>query len=255
MINEQLDYPATCGLTQSFGANYNPSYSQDGLKGHTGTDVNCGYGTDILSPYDGYVYKILAPNANYDYTAVFILVDDGIQCFEFSCGHMSEISVREGDTVVKGQSLGKEGNYGKTYSWDTEITAEMKRNGDHRATHRHYQQRPVEKLSSIAIGANQYLTKLDGGLFIKGFYYRIWDYNNGYHGCRDITLPIFTENLYFGVKGYEVYCLQRKIGVDATGYFGNKTLKAVKDYQQKNGISPTFGFVGSKTRALLNTMV
>lgn len=85
---------------------------------------------------------------------------------------------------------------------------------------------------------------------------------------------MFTQNLKFrdGVKNldltivkfgpeskiYKVIELQNAlIGAgylsgNATGYFGVKTLKAVKQYQKVNGITPT-GFVGEKTQGVLRS--
>ena len=40
---------------------------------------------------------------------------------------------------------------------------------------------------------------------------------------------------------------------EPTGYFGSQTLKAVKDFQKDNGISPT-GFVGPYTRAKISAL-
>ena len=250
-VAKKLGYPMTCGLTQPFGANGNGSYKADGMLGHPAEDVVCGYGTDVAFPFDAYIYKVLPPNSNYDFTGVFGIVDDGVECFEFLIGHMSEISVTEGSTVKKGQVVGKEGNYGTVYYGDTLITPQMKQAGDKRGSHRHYQKRPVQKLTDGS-KVSQYLNRRDGGIYINGFIYKIFDYNNGYHGCIDTLSPLFDRNLFLGSEGYDVYCLQRKLGVDPVGYFRKITRKAVADFQQTNGISPAFGYVGSRTRAVLN---
>lgn len=250
-VAKKLGYPLTCGLTQPFGANANGSYKATGMLGHPAEDVVCGYGTDVAFPFDAYIYKVLYPNAQHDFTGVFGIVDNGIECFEFLIGHLSEISVAEGAMVKKGQIIGKEGNDGTVYYGDTFITPQMKQAGDRRGTHRHYQKRPVEKLTNGSQVA-QYLNRTDGGIYINGYYYRIFDYNNGYRGCIDTLSPLFDRNLFIGSTGYDVYCLQRKLGVDPVGYFGKKTRTAVANFQTVNGISPAFGYVGSKTRAVLN---
>lgn len=70
----------------------------------------------------------------------------------------------------------------------------------------------------------------------------------------------FNNNLSMGMSGEAVTRLQEILRAEGvftyptnTGYFGQITLIAVKDYQKKYGISPTSGFVGPLTRAQLNT--
>ena len=69
-----------CKITQPFGANALTTYAQGGLKGHTGIDNSCGYGTPIYSYYDNeYVYKVLTKenpaNDGSGFTGVFTLVE------------------------------------------------------------------------------------------------------------------------------------------------------------------------------------
>lgn len=65
-----------------------------------------------------------------------------------------------------------------------------------------------------------------------------------------------TNNLAIRSRGDQVLLLQKVLiergfmNVDATGYFGVVTLKAVKDFQKAHNITPT-GFVGPITRASL----
>gem|GEM_PF-4318912 len=64
----------------------------------------------------------------------------------------------------------------------------------------------------------------------------------------------FTTNLSQGMTSDAVKLLQTKLGVISTGYFGPLTLAAVKTFQSNNGITPVAGFVGSITRAKLNSL-
>ncbi len=72
--------------------------------------------------------------------------------------------------------------------------------------------------------------------------------------------PVFKKNLFVGSRGNDVTRLQTLLGQDATvypeklltGYFGSKTVAAVKRFQKKYGITPVNGRVGPKTRAKLN---
>ena len=70
---------------------------------------------------------------------------------------------------------------------------------------------------------------------------------------------IFNKNLYFGMRNDGVWHLQKRViaeglaNYEATGYFGKLTLASAKNYQIKHGITPAWGYVGKKTRAVLNT--
>lgn len=69
---------------------------------------------------------------------------------------------------------------------------------------------------------------------------------------------IFSKNLTLGSQGFDVTELQKILVAEGflkvapTGYFGTMTKVAVIAYQKAHGISPTSGFVGPLTRALLN---
>lgn len=244
-----------CNEGQPFGANYNPLYSGKGLKGHTGEDWDCGWGTPITSQYDGFVYKVFGPSntPNRDgYTEVDIIVDNGIECFEWQVGHCNP-TIQANIDVKKGDTIATEANHGPVYSGNIFITIPMQKAGDQRGAHRHYQKRPLYKTST---GSGHYLTGFDGGTYKKdGYYYVVWDYFNGYNGCIDPSLPTFNRLLSVGMSGYDIYVLQRLLRVDSpTGFFGSKTFAAVKNMQSVNNITP-FGFVGPATRALLNSML
>src|ERR1700680_3850971 len=108
-----------CTEGQGFGLNYNDSYAASGLKGHTGQDWSCGYGTPIHAPFDGLVYKVLTkehPSSDGSgFTGVFMIVDDGIELFEFLIGHCDP-TVAAGTQVKKGDVIGTEANHGTVFS-------------------------------------------------------------------------------------------------------------------------------------------
>lgn len=65
-----------------------------------------------------------------------------------------------------------------------------------------------------------------------------------------ITLA-FDVNLRQGSKGEEVKKVQKFLGVEETGYFGNLTKKAVIEFQKQNNL-PAFGYWGAITRKVAN---
>ena len=70
--------------------------------------------------------------------------------------------------------------------------------------------------------------------------------------CAGVT---FTRNLTVGVSGNDVKCLQQILSVTPTsGYFGPKTLAAVKAFQVANGLTAA-NQVGPLTRAKLNAQL
>jgi hypothetical protein len=70
----------------------------------------------------------------------------------------------------------------------------------------------------------------------------------------------FSKDLTLGSKGADVTALQTLLNskgylsVSPTGYFGSLTQAAVSKWQAANGIAPTTGYFGPKSRALVNSM-
>jgi hypothetical protein len=236
----------------------NPTYAQGGLKGHPGVDEKCGYGTPIHSLYDLYIYKILTvqrpSNDGTGFTGVFGIHDDGIECFEWLVGHCDP-SVSEGDFIAKGAVIGTEANHGQVFSGNIEITVAMQKAGNHEGAHRHYQKRPVMPITFTTL-SDEYLTSYGGSAFRspEGFYYKTFNYFNGYNGCIDPVRPVFYRDLCAGMSGYDVFVLQRILfrkgfmTAQPTGFFGTATVKAVTKYQSSLGITPT-SYFGPLTRA------
>lgn len=246
-----------CFRGQGFGGNANPSYAAGQLKGHPGIDVSCGWASPITAHFDAYVYKVFAADlpASDGYTAVFMIVDDGIELFEWVVGHCNP-TVKAGQAVKKGDVIGTEANHGLVYSGNIHITLAMQRAGDQRGHHRHYQKRPLKKVERVT---GVPLTTRNND-FIRApdrLYYQVWDPYNGYNGCISPVAPVFMRDLWFGSSGYDAYVLQRimqRLGfftAEPTGYFGPVTGRAVTAFQKARGISPTFGYFGPKTRAAL----
>lgn len=75
----------------------------------------------------------------------------------------------------------------------------------------------------------------------------------------ELTRPVlFEKDLTLGSFGKDVQQLQTiliakgfTIPAGVTGFFGNQTKKALSEYQEVNGISPSSGYFGLKTRTIL----
>lgn len=258
-MNIPQDIGPACVEGQGFGQNFNPSYHSGGLIGHTGIDVNCGWGSPITALASGIIYStypIEAPAAD-GYTAIFTLVETPLETFEFSYGHVSEIDCQLNQQVKAGDVIAKEGNHGTVYVGNTLITLAMQAAGNHDGHHRHYQKRPVIKVRSL--GNNIGLVNTWGYYRdTQGYFFQVYDYQNGFNGCVDWTAPLFPRNLFIGATGYNVYLFQKALiregfaTFQPTGYFGPLTFLAAQRYQRAHGISGT-GFVGELTRAKLNS--
>lgn len=259
-MNLPQDIGASCVEGQGFAKNYNPLYHEGGLLGHTGIDINCGYGSPIASLTSGLVYSTypIEKPANDGYTAVFVITETPLETFEFSYGHVSEIDCTVGQEVKTGDTIAKEGNHGEVYSGNTLITLAMQAAGDHDGHHRHYQKRAVKKVPKTD-PSKHYLQTAEGLYLKDGSYYEVYDYENGFNGCVDWSLPLFTRDFEHGDTGYDVYLLQKALVLevnfapeDCIGIFGPKTAAAVQELQQKHGITPTAPRMGPLTRQILN---
>lgn len=175
-------------ISQAFGANATPTYVAGGLKGHSGIDIDAGYGSLIHSYWDEeYVYKVLTvenpANDGSGFTGVFTIVEQDGKVFEFLYGHCNP-TVKVGSILTRGSVLGTQSNNGECYSNGIRITLEMQKNGDHRGTHRHDQARELRKDTSLQPNTD-YITDRNGYANYNGFYYAIPNFNNGYRGCFD----------------------------------------------------------------------
>jgi hypothetical protein len=214
-MNIPQDIGPSCVEGQGFSQNANPLYHAGGLLGHTGIDVNCGYGSTIASLTNGVVYSTFPVEqpASDGYTAVFVLTETPLEIFEFSYGHVCEIDCQIGQQVKVGDALAKEGNKGEVYSGNTLITLAMQAAGDHDGHHRHYQKRPEIKTKNLQnILTNMGLSDAHGWYKdANANYYQVYDYFNGFNGCVDWTLPLFNRNLSIFSNGYDVYLLQKAL--------------------------------------------
>lgn len=252
-----------CTIGQGFGANANPFYKAQGLLGHPAVDSSCGFGTDILFPFKtpSRVINVVTPATagREGYTLVSILVDDGIECFEWIVGHLNP-TVSIGDIVNFGDKLGTEANHGKVYSGNAEITLAMQRAGDTRGHHRHNQKRGL--IPTVGTSwRDEYLLGPGWSPYFDGKrYFKIADPYNGYAGCINPSGPVFNRARTIGSSGYDIFVMQRILyrtgflTAEPTGYFGPLTLVALMRWQSALGLTPA-PIIGPMSRQYAQRML
>lgn len=266
-------------MTQGFSQNLNTYYKEDGLGGHTGWDL---VAMPIGSTYDetmycaiddSYVFSIINKD-NPDlmrYRAVYTLAEIDGQWFEISYGHCDQIFAEEGQTLMRGERIAKQGNTGDVATGGKKVTREMKANGSQLGEHLHWQFKlvmpTIEKKKT-----GTYLKNSNGYVKYKGLYWEVVEPKNGFKGCvnpapfvemvsaygvaqkiQDFIAPPekkITKTLRYGSTGEQVKILQEKLGIKADGIFGVRTMMSVKDFQAKKKLTVD-GIVGEKTRAML----
>jgi hypothetical protein len=250
--------PTTCSVAQKFGDNATLEYAEDGLRGHPGWDISCGYGSVIEAAFPMTIYSIIGTDSPLlgpeGYTQVGAIVETPLETFEWIIGHCDPTC--QMGAVAKGTPIATEANHGPVYSGNTPITLAMQQAGDHRGSHRHYQKRPVIKVPNTSAGGT-YLNAYGYYKDAQGNYFEVYMPFNGFNGCVDWYAPLFTRALIVGSNGYDVYLLQKALVLEGfatfapTGYFGPLTFAAVMKYQSHYGMTPV-GSVGPLTRAQLN---
>lgn len=246
-------------IVQRFGQNGNTLYRLLGLWGHPGTDVVYGWHTPVGSKYAGVVAKIYDNDkfvASDNYTMVSIIVDDGIECFEWQVGHLDVAAgIVAGRHVEKNEIIGFEANHGPVYYNGIRITEAAREAGSQAAHHAHYQKRGLIPVTKTKPGKRYLDGQTSSPYFDGSCYYEYAEQNNGFAGCIDPLKPVLNRSLTIGMSGYDVFVLQRilrKHGfltAEPTGYFGALTLAALTAWQKANGLTPAPIF-GPKSREL-----
>jgi murein DD-endopeptidase MepM/ murein hydrolase activator NlpD len=187
-----------CQLTQGFYGNATSVYSSYGMKGHGAVDIVCGYGTPIESPLDGYVYKVIddkrPANDGTGYWAVFMIVQYKGSIYELCIGHCSKINVDVGFYVKKGDVIALEGNRGRVFVGEKEITKAMQDKGVKDGSHRHWQLRAIKKTLN-ASGKIPRLTVYPLSIYKDkdGYEYEIPGYYNGFNGLVPEIADVLKE--------------------------------------------------------------
>lgn len=187
-----------------------------GMKGHNGWDLAVPIGTPVFASHDGTVW--FAGTDISEAKTVIIDTPDGL--FRTFYSHLSDYSVTPGQVVKQGEQIGLSGNTGKYTG----------------GAHLHFGIHRISNYSDIE-PANGYSGACDPAPFFNGL-------------NRNLTLMNTGEDVrvlqdFLKAKGF----LQINT---TTQYFGYATLSAVRKFQQANGLTPSVGFCGEKTRALIN---
>lgn len=204
----------------------NSYYTNQGMLGHNGVDLRAEHGQPVYAAHAGTCYLEIDSNGG---NGVVIYSDEqfefeGKMCFYKTIyWHLMKdnTAVEYSQKVKAGDLIG--------YADSTGISS---------GTHLHFGLKPV------AQGEPAFT------------WYNVAQ-NNGYKGAIDPisfmdTKFVFTKTLKFGMWNNDVKELQKILNVSPqTGYFGNLTLKAVKDFQVAHNLTSD-GVVGRLTNAQLN---
>lgn len=81
-----------------------PEYKKNLGRDHLGTDFSAPQGTSIQAPLNGVIKKV----AQNGYAYSYLIIDHGNDLYTLY-GHISDVTVSEGDSVVQGQEIAKTG--------------------------------------------------------------------------------------------------------------------------------------------------
>lgn len=222
-------------VSQMFGVNKD-TYSWLNIPGHNGIDIPGKYGEPILACHDGIVVDVSFDRSRSRGMGVVVQGDLGnFMIIQTTYWHLSEINVGLNQVVKTGQIIGKMGNTGFVFPEPNSMCP-------HCGTHLHF-----------GVG----LYKNGKPLFSE---YKKYQDPVPFLFKEGDRLPvIFTKDLFLSKSDNEVSHLQTCLNLEGwaqdyipIGYFGSKTQRDVKLLQQKNNLTPLLGFVGPKTRSILN---
>lgn len=181
-------------FTQYFGENPD-LYKYLDLAGHNGIDIIAPYGEPILAPCDLVIGEI--KNTPEGYGRHIRAIGSG---YEWTFGHLSEISCELGQFVKEGDVIGKMGNSGFVVSGSTPYW----KYNPYAGTHLH--------LTIRKLGKNG-----DPYVIYNNTTYPIANYENGYKGAIDPMLEVFN-------------------GLDNTGEYEQKQLTIISLANQVIGL-------------------
>lgn len=257
-----------------------PNFGDDrdgGDRQHEGLDIMAPEGAPIISPTEAVVIRTGTGSGSGKYVTT---ANPGGESFVYM--HLSEISVRAGDELDKGDLIGLVGDTGNAKGGAPHLHLEI-RDG-RRATDpfpRITKELPLEDKIDFLEGAIRDIDDEDDFIefIVENYQGELWQAKGaGIELPEDIedelediptTVPSGATapgDLTLDSQGPLVATLQsfliaKDIGpaakalaaAGATGYFGPITQRALIEYQVASGITPASGYFGPKTRAYLLT--
>ena len=230
-------------VSQLFGVNKSLYKPRFGIPGHNGLDImgddeKMGYGTRIHASHPGKVVKVFSdfPTKTHG-TGIYLQqqLPSG-RFIETVYWHLSDVTVKPGDDVKLWDVIGLMGNTGFVLPKPTRWCPYC-------GTHLHFACRIYNEDKTIKYG--------DYGGFVDP---TPWLYTAG----KKLQI-IFSRDLYLGRMGNDVSWLQTLLKIEGfakdyepIGFFGMKTLRDCIKLQKKYFITPALGYVGPKTRLLMN---
>lgn len=278
-----LRYPEG-NLYQGFGENVELYLKAVNMRGHNGVDIALPCGTPILCPCDGVVVSVNNNPAGYGKSIEIFHGEFDEEVNEFGqtlykkyystiYAHCQEIFVIEGQEVKQRQVIATLGNTGFVISGNTPYWGDA----------------PAGKGCHLHFGVRGYVKgNFSGRIYtFHGEIYTITGFDNGVGGYIDPMLFFkpeelmkgapapkefshqFARDIVFSETSDEVKALQNALKIDGafpkevkdTGYYGKITQQAVKDFQKKYKVAPSWELwlvngrrVGAKTRKKLNEL-
>lgn len=246
MIPPVRNFSWRLNTTQLFGVSKDVYLPRFNIPGHNGIDIIVppnSYGQDVLAAHDGQVTVVFKDDpTRKNGNGIYLQGYDGQYYVDTNYWHLSEILVQSGQSVKAGDVIGKIGNTGFVIPPPSLQCPKC-------GSHLHF---GVRKIKIKVPGSDTQIIPTD---------------YNGF--CDPVPLlfkegdklPIyFRRDLFLGCSGDDVSWLQTCLKIEGLandyepiGFFGNKTRRDVSLLQSRYDINPIFGYVGPKTRALLNS--
>ena len=247
MVFPIKDFSWKKNITQLFGVNKDIYFPRHGTPGHNGIDILSppdSYGAEVLAAHDGKITQISIDDpTRKNGNGLFLQGhDERGNYLQTAYWHLSRFNVWPGAEVKQGDVIGYIGNTGFVFPAPSFSCP-------HCGAHLHFAVSRIKILPPGIIDTE--LIKTDYGSFCDPvpLLFKEGD-----------KLPVyFGRDLFLGRKGDDVSFLQTilkiefpDLGFEPIGSFGPQTKSAVQRFQKKYGINPVFGYVGPKTRYLLN---
>jgi hypothetical protein len=236
-----LSYPVKPYVVNQHFGNKDPKYTGLGLVGHNGVDLRTWHGQPVYAAHDGIAVHEVDDKGGWG-----VVVRDEREGFKTIYWHFCN-SVKEpqfkspleglGDVVVKrGDLIGHADNTGLSTGDHLHFGKKLIAQGEPGGAWYNVDQH------------NGYMGAIDPEPYFDGTY------------AEDVNKDYLEKDLGFGSFGSEVSKLQvfliakKLLGTGVFGFFGVKTLGAVRQFQSQNKL-PVTGFVGPTTRKVINSIM